>query len=83
MPSHTVAIPSPPASRGAIRMARPIRRLSLWLFFWFSRARRGLDVLRQRRQLATLSNRQLADIGITREEAVDEAARPFWDLPAK
>jgi len=29
-----------------------------------------------------MSNNQLADIGITREQAMIEAARPFWDLPA-
>jgi uncharacterized protein YjiS (DUF1127 family) len=37
---------------------------------------------RQRRQLAGLSDEQLADIGITRSEAEAEAARPFWDVPA-
>jgi uncharacterized protein YjiS (DUF1127 family) len=49
---------------------------------WFSVAVQVLGVLRQRRQLTTMPNSQLADIGITREQAMTEAARPFWDLPA-
>ena len=73
MQSQSLAVPFPPASH--VAMVGPVRLLSL--------ARRVLDVIRQRRQLATLSNRQLADIGITREQAVAEAARPFWDLPRK
>lgn len=32
----------------------------------------------QRRQLAQLSERQLDDIGISREQAQQEAAKPFW-----
>ncbi len=38
---------------------------------WHQRAR-------QRRQLAELSDRQLADIGISRAEACAEAEKPFW-----
>jgi uncharacterized protein YjiS (DUF1127 family) len=38
---------------------------------WYQRAR-------QRRQLAELSDRQLADIGINRAEACAEAGKPFW-----
>ncbi len=38
-----------------------------------------LDVARQRRALALLDDRQLADIGISRNAADAEAARPFWD----
>ncbi len=75
MQSHTHAVPFPPALPIAIRMARPVR--------WLSLARHVLGVLQQRRQLATLSDKQLADIGITREQARTEAARPFWDLPRK
>ena len=36
---------------------------------------------RQRRVLARLDDRTLADIGLTRAEASTEAARPVWDLP--
>lgn len=33
---------------------------------------------RTRRQLATLDARMLEDIGISRAEMLDEAAKPFW-----
>lgn len=36
---------------------------------------------RQRRALARLDDRALADIGVTRTEAMAEAARPAWDVP--
>lgn len=38
---------------------------------WLARAR-------QRRELAELSDGQLDDIGISREQALCEAAKPFW-----
>lgn len=41
-----------------------------------------LEVARQRHALARLDDRQLADIGITRDAADAEAARPFWDSTA-
>ena len=34
---------------------------------------------RSRRQLVMLDADQLKDIGITREQALDEANRPFWN----
>ncbi len=33
---------------------------------------------RERLSLATLDDRQLRDIGLTRDEALIEAGRPFW-----
>ncbi|MFD1342402.1 DUF1127 domain-containing protein [Litorisediminicola beolgyonensis] len=36
---------------------------------------------RQRRALARLDDARLADIGLTRHEALTEAARPAWDAP--
>ena len=39
--------------------------------FWVSRSR-------QRKQLACLDARMLADIGITAEQAKLEIAKPFW-----
>ncbi len=36
----------------------------------------------QRRQLATLDDAALADIGLTRAEAMVEVNRPLWDVPA-
>ena len=77
MQSHTNTVPFSPVLLGAIQMAHSMR----WLSSGLSLVRQVLSVLRQRRQLATLSNKQLADIGITREQALIEAARPFWELP--
>ncbi len=79
MQSHTNTVPFSPVLLGAIRMAHPMR----WLSPLLSLVRHVLGVIRQRRRLATLPDNQLADIGITREEARTEAARPFWDLPRK
>jgi uncharacterized protein YjiS (DUF1127 family) len=41
-----------------------------------------LALWQQRRALATMDERQLRDIGVTRAEALAEAARPVWDAPA-
>ena len=42
---------------------------------------RWIRVARERRRLASLSDRQLSDIGVDDATAAREAARPFWDLP--
>lgn len=36
------------------------------------------EMARQRRQLAELDDRMLADIGVSRSEARHESAKPFW-----
>ena len=41
----------------------------------------AFKVRRERQALSRLSDHELADIGLTREQAWDEAARSFWDLP--
>ena len=46
-----------------------------------SRALLWLEVRRQRRQLQSLSDAMLRDIGLSRADAEREATRPFWDLP--
>ncbi len=74
MQPNTNAIPFEPAFRAVARTANPLQL--------FSFALQVLGVLRQRYQLADLTEDQLADVGITREEAQLEVARPFWDLPA-
>ncbi|WP_111731976.1 DUF1127 domain-containing protein [Roseovarius amoyensis] len=40
-----------------------------------------LAVWRQRRALAHLDDSRLDDIGISRDEARQEARRPVWDVP--
>jgi len=36
---------------------------------------------RQRAHLLRLDDHLLRDIGLTRADVLDEAARPFWDVP--
>jgi uncharacterized protein YjiS (DUF1127 family) len=38
-------------------------------------------VAKERRQLATLSDLALSDIGISRADAMGEYQRDFWDVP--
>jgi uncharacterized protein YjiS (DUF1127 family) len=48
----------------------------------FSVAMQAFALHRQRQALRRLDDRALADIGISRAEAEQEAARPIWDVPA-
>ncbi len=57
------------------RPCPPRRRFGLTMFW------DALSLCRQRRTLARLDARALEDIGITREQAEAEAARPLWDAP--
>lgn len=43
---------------------------------------RCVGISRERATLRDLTDRELADIGLTRDAANAEAGRPFWDLPA-
>jgi len=45
---------------------------------WFAKVSRGCERSHQRRQLLELNDRLLADIGLTREQAVEEACKSFW-----
>ncbi|MBK8160152.1 MAG: DUF1127 domain-containing protein [Rhodospirillaceae bacterium] len=47
--------------------------ISAWVIGCHERAR-------QRRDLASLSDSQLKDIGLTRRDAVAEALKPFWRI---
>lgn len=40
-----------------------------------------LRVARERRALAATPEARLADMGLTPDEVMQEASRPFWDLP--
>ncbi|WP_417580783.1 DUF1127 domain-containing protein [Nitrincola sp.] len=46
------------------------------------RLRNYLQCGRSRRQLLKLDDRLLADAGITRSQAKNEAQKPFWNLPS-
>lgn len=40
------------------------------------------DLRRTRIDLSRLTDAQLADIGLTRDDVLAEMARPVWDVPA-
>lgn len=68
--SLTCATPSP--RRGALAAARHVLASAAGLLLtWQRRAR-------QRTDLAAMSDRMLADIGVSRVEAMCEATKPFW-----
>ncbi|MEH6567361.1 MAG: DUF1127 domain-containing protein [Halopseudomonas sp.] len=56
------------ARRSRILLVRGWRQLARWHRLSY-----------ERRLLASLSDGQLKDIGISRAEALQEADRPFWD----
>lgn len=62
-------------SRSAVLPLRA-RRLAL-----FTRLLGAFSLRRQRDRLADLDPHMLDDIGITRAQALTEAARPMWDAP--
>jgi uncharacterized protein YjiS (DUF1127 family) len=45
---------------------------------WLARISDGCERNHQRRQLLELSDRLLADIGLSREQAVEETCKSFW-----
>ena len=48
------------------------------IHWWRTAYRLGGERYRQRRQLMEMDDRQLKDIGITREQAEQEARKPIW-----
>jgi len=42
----------------------------------------ALAVRHQRRQLAAMEAHRLADLGLTRAQALAEAERPMWNVPS-
>ena len=49
----------------------------------WSRAMAVLTLYRSRRALRNLDAHMLADIGLSREQALSEASRPVWDAPSR
>ena len=68
-----------PCDRADIELAG--RRAEHWTVQW-GRLSALLNVLamrrRTRRTLSELDDRQLADVGLTRRQALLESAKPFW-----
>lgn len=61
-----------------------VRRVQSRGFFdgLFAPLRLALNVRSQRSRLALLDDHALADIGLSRAQALSEARRPLWDVPA-
>ncbi|MGR3757654.1 MAG: DUF1127 domain-containing protein [Tranquillimonas sp.] len=57
-----------------VRTRRSFHPVRLLLHLW--------GVRRQRLALSRLDPHLLDDIGVSRDDADDEAGRPFWDAPA-
>lgn len=47
---------------------------------WIAWLRRMLHAIESRRHLAEMDHRMLADIGVSRSDALEEARRVPWDL---
>ncbi len=47
-----------------------------------ARLRQARALMHQRRALSRLDAHRLADLGLSPEDALREANRPFWDAPA-
>jgi uncharacterized protein YjiS (DUF1127 family) len=67
MPTFDLTLP--PQAYSTWRPARPVS---------FGLIARWIERTRQRQALATLDDRILRDIGITRVEAARECEKPFW-----
>jgi uncharacterized protein YjiS (DUF1127 family) len=48
--------------------------------FW-RRIRKWIRVAKERRELASLSDRTLSDLGLSRVDVMQEYGRRFWDMP--
>lgn len=48
---------------------------------WLARIQTWLDVRRTRIDLSRLTDQQLDDIGLDRDEVQAEISRPIWDVP--
>ena len=59
------------AQRWVVDIALRLRRACDLLLTWHARAR-------QRRQLQSLSDHMLRDLGLTRADVMAEASKPFW-----
>jgi uncharacterized protein YjiS (DUF1127 family) len=74
-------------STSQVRTARPMRRdlVRSLVSRGLAGVQRAIDLLliwqqraRDRRQLETLNDRMLRDIGLTRADVFAEASKPFW-----
>lgn len=58
-----------------------VHRIASGISYIWQLAQARASVRRERQMLASLDDRMLKDIGLTRADANLEAARPSWDVP--
>ncbi|PID44869.1 MAG: hypothetical protein CSB48_00200 [Proteobacteria bacterium] len=71
--SHLVSVDIKPLFERALKKIREI----------FNRILIANQVARERRLLATLTEYQLRDIGLSRSDVHEEIRRGYWDLPTR
>lgn len=59
------------------------RPLKVWPGILLRQLRRWLELSRERRQLAMLSDGALKDLGLSRADIYEESQLPFWHDPLK
>jgi uncharacterized protein YjiS (DUF1127 family) len=62
-------------------VSRSPSSVSRWLRLAWRQLRRWQQLAAERRQLASLSDAALKDLGISRADVYQESERPFWDDP--
>lgn len=75
-------IPHPALARTQTVPTVPAGRAHVVAGMWFAALTRMTRGIEERRLLATLDDRMLADIGVSRSEAHREANRAPWDFDA-
>jgi uncharacterized protein YjiS (DUF1127 family) len=70
-----IAIARTRHQRGAVQFGRRLSQLFLSIEL-------ALQVRRERRMLAGLSEGMLKDLGLTRADVTSESSRAIWDVPA-
>jgi uncharacterized protein YjiS (DUF1127 family) len=70
-----IAIARTRHQRGAVQFGRRLSQLFLSIEL-------ALQVRRERRMLADLSEGMLKDLGLTRADVAGESGRAIWDVPA-
>ncbi|WP_376087708.1 DUF1127 domain-containing protein [Roseomonas sp. CCTCC AB2023176] len=73
-------IPHPALARTGVAHAAQAGRARAVTGMWLGMLNRMTRAIEERRLLATLDDRMLSDIGVTRSEAYRESGRAPWDL---
>jgi uncharacterized protein YjiS (DUF1127 family) len=78
MPCANAMCRSAVAASELKKLAKSRRSRVFSMAYWVTLALCCLERRRQRKALLELDDRMLADIGITKSQAIDEGKKPFW-----